>query len=373
MKAPARSWLIKERVSERCSVPKRVSRLEFAVGSTALLRRMSSVEISVRSLYEGDSGTPAPNGCLDLRLGTSAKQGICATCGFGVQECVGHFGNIRLHLPVFHIGYMKQVTDLLQCICKTCSAVLLSPDKRKSALARMRRSGSDRLERQLAFKSTVLAQCKKLRRCWKCDAVNGPVKKLRGAFRIVHEPFRHKEGEDAQENFLSEFEEAKAANADLETHLSKAVHDLTPLVVLELFLRIEHGDLDLLDMSSDSTRPEDLLVRQILVPPVCIRPSVQMGTSGTNEDDLTVKLADIVYINRFIGDMMMKGAGTSVIAENWDFLQQQVAMYINSDLPGFPKTIAANPGKPIRALTQVRGLTNASYPFPPSPAHERGV
>lgn len=49
-----------------------------------------------------------------------------------------------------------------------------------------------------------------------------------------------------------------------------------------------------------------------------------MGTSGTNEDDLTVKLADIIYINRFIADMCSKGATSSVIFENWDFLQQQV-------------------------------------------------
>ena len=51
-----------------------------------------------------------------------------------------------------------------------------------------------------------------------------------------------------------------------------------------------------------------------------------MGTSGTNEDDLTVKLADIIYINRFIADMCSKGAASSVILENWDFLQQQVCL-----------------------------------------------
>jgi DNA-directed RNA polymerase III subunit RPC1 len=52
-----------------------------------------------------------------------------------------------------------------------------------------------------------------------------------------------------------------------------------------------------------------------------------MGTSGTNEDDLTVKLADIIYINRFIADMCSKGAASSVILENWDFLQQQVCSH----------------------------------------------
>jgi DNA-directed RNA polymerase beta' subunit len=32
---------------------------------------------------------------------------------------------IRLELPVFHVGYFKNTIQLLQCICKSCSRVLL--------------------------------------------------------------------------------------------------------------------------------------------------------------------------------------------------------------------------------------------------------
>ena len=33
-------------------------------------------------------------------------------------DCEGHFGHIALELPVFHIGYLKAVTSILQKICK---------------------------------------------------------------------------------------------------------------------------------------------------------------------------------------------------------------------------------------------------------------
>ena len=57
---------------------------------------------------------PQPNGVLDPRLGVSNKRAICDTCGQGLTECTGHFGYIRLELPVFHIGYFKNTVQILQ-------------------------------------------------------------------------------------------------------------------------------------------------------------------------------------------------------------------------------------------------------------------
>lgn len=63
--------------------------------------------------------------------------------------------------------------------------------------------------------------------------------------------------------------------------------DLNPLRVQHLFERIPDEDLDLLNLAS---RPEHLLITVVPVPPVCIRPSVVMEGTGTNEDDITMKL-----------------------------------------------------------------------------------
>ena len=41
-------------------------------------------------------------------------------------------------------------------------------------------------------------------------------------------------------------------------------------------------------------RPEHLIVTHLAVPPVCIRPSVEMESAGSNEDDITMKLMQII-------------------------------------------------------------------------------
>ncbi len=116
-----------------------------------------------------------------------------------------------------------------------------------------------------------------------------------------------------------------------------------------LFKAIPDEDCELLDLAG---RPENLLVTAIPVPPVCIRPSVEMDAgAGSNEDDLTVKLMQIVEVNNILRQGLEKGLPISNIAENWDFLQVQCAVYINSDLPGVTSMYQV-PGKPTRGFVQ---------------------
>ena len=57
-------------------------------------------------------------------------------------------------------------------------------------------------------------------------------------------------------------------------------------------------DCELLDLAG---RPEDLLMSHLPVPPVCIRPSVEMDAgAGSNEDDVTMKLMQIVEVNNIL-------------------------------------------------------------------------
>lgn len=49
-------------------------------------------------------------------------------------------------------------------------------------------------------------------------------------------------------------------------------------------------------MNPDLGRPEMYLWQNIAVPPVCIRPSVQQDDTS-NEDDITVKLTEVIFTN----------------------------------------------------------------------------
>ena len=103
-------------------------------------------------------------------------------------------------------------------------------------------------------------------------------------------------------------------------------------------------------------RPEHLILSSIMVPPVAIRPSVAMDTgAGSNEDDLTMKMNEIVGVNNALCEAFDKGATVKMSIEDWNFLQTGVSQYLNGEMPGLPKVHGE---KPIRGLCQrLKGKT----------------
>ena len=134
----------------------------------------------------------------------------------------------------------------------------------------------------------------------------------------------------------------------MEKHVKKALDDLNPLKVLNLFRQIPATDCELLGMNAEEGRPEMFIWQYVPAPPICIRPSVTQDSAST-EDDITAKLADVVHISSLIRGGLQKGQPIQTIMEQWDFLQLQLAMYINSDAPGLQ---AAGFGKAIRGFCQ---------------------
>jgi DNA-directed RNA polymerase III subunit RPC1 len=97
--------------------------------------------------------------------------------------------------------------------------------------------------------------------------------------------------------------------------------------------------------------PSDLLMSRIPVPPVCIRPSTVSDTRvGTNEDDTTIKLTEIMMVNNVLKEHKHNGAAMKAVSEAWDQLQIYCALYINSELNGLPPE--SQPKKFVRSWTQ---------------------
>ena len=61
-------------------------------------------------------------------------------------------------------------------------------------------------------------------------------------------------------------------------------------------------------MNPEEGLPTDMVLQRILVPPLCIRPSVEVDPSNSNEDDLTMKLTEIVFLNNVIQSHIQSGA-----------------------------------------------------------------
>lgn len=174
--------------------------------------------------------------------------------------------------------------------------------------------------------------------------------------KIVHQKFdsyyrstaKSKSIPRSKEVFDKSFDAAKQGNNELERHLRKALDDMNPLRVLNLFRRIKSTDCELLGIDPEDGRPEMYIWQYVPAPPVSIRPSVSQETA-TTEDDITNKLGDIIQISSLIRAGLEKGQPVQTIMEQWDYLQIQIAMYINSEVPGLQQP---GFGKSIRGFCQ---------------------
>jgi DNA-directed RNA polymerase III subunit RPC1 len=178
---------------------------------------------------------------------------------------------------------------------------------------------------------------------------------------------------------------------------------INPLRAHALLSRVVDEDLDLLWADAVRGRPEAMLVNVVMAPPVCIRPSVTVDLGGegatwggrggggnvrasqccvslvcscaragggSNEDDLTMKLQEIVRANNGLREALATGTAFKNVVEAWDLLQVNVAAFINGELPGLPAAVKDK--KPIRGLCQrLKGKTGRfrEWPGGRAPAH----
>ena len=149
--------------------------------------------------------------------------------------------------------------------------------------------------------------------------------KKTGPLKLQHEAYgapKKETGKSASATAQQQraFRVAQQLQPDLTLDLvAKAGDDLNPLRVLQLFEAMPDDDCALLGLAPEHARPENLIMTSILVPPVCLRPSIATDASmGTTEDDLTVQLSSIVQISNAIGLTISRGVATNAMAEDWN-------------------------------------------------------
>ena len=232
--------------------------------------------------------------------------------------------------------------------------MLLTAEERRAFLKDLRKPDIDNMRRVQICKK-INGQCRKAKHCPYCESVQGQIRKT-GPLKLTHDKFQTYNKSTAAKKVMppsmivlnKSFEEAKKLNSELDKHLKKACEDLNPLRVLNLFKMISPSDCELLGINPAEGRPEMFLWQFVPAPPICIRPSVAQDNAST-EDDLTTKLSDIVYISSLIRSALQKGQPVQTIMEQWEYLQLQIAMYVNSDVPNLQQSAY---GKPIRGFCQ---------------------
>ena len=329
---------------------KKVGGLQFTMLKNQEVIDISTIPVKEHSLYNYKDHTIHEFGPLDLRLGVGDKNSTCKTCFKKIEDCLGHQGYIKLALPIFHVGYFKHTLNILQGICLQCSRVLLPPTERELFLLRMKRKRLDRLTRLGIFRK-ILVECKKIKTCPYCGASRGTVKKMPGkACKIIH--VYVKRGQEDDVEFPEEVQRSLKNNQLLEeAFIKRKQEEINPLMTFQLFSKIKEEDVYLFNIDPKLIKPIDFLVTHILVPPVCIRPMVQISHGLTNEDDLTIKLMEIIKCNTAIARGIKDGAELPKIYETWYIMESHYAHYINSTTPGLSLELTGKKGS-IRALCQ---------------------
>ncbi|KAG6629289.1 hypothetical protein CIPAW_14G074800 [Carya illinoinensis] len=210
----------------------------------------------------------------------------------------------------------------------SCAHILLEEDLRKEYLKKMRSPKIEPLKKTELMK-VIVKKCNNLTsgnkavKCSRCGYVNVSVKRAMSMPGILHERQKCNDGS------VEEFRSAISHTKESKSPFNVATYILNPVQVLVLFKRMLDEDCELLYLSD---RPEKLMITNIAVPPIPIRPSVIMDGSQSNENDITERLKKIIQANASLSQELLEASSASKCLAGWDILQLEVAQYINSDV-----------------------------------------
>ena len=288
-----------------------IKEIQFGVLSSSEIGKLSTLECINQVLYDGKNN-PIPFSPIDPHLGVNRKGLVCPTCNKKLEFCPGHFGHFRLGLPIFHIGFFKKVIEILKCICKNCSRILLpEEEKHKMRLKalKIKKLSVNRIKNLLR---EIAILCNKVKICPYCGAVNGKVKHIPGVTGptiIIHEinkkDLENQEEKNKEEkSYKTKYESAiilfsqksrmKLNNSNRETNIESLkkifndpssktiITELTSPFVYNLLSHISPEDIIFFGMDGENSSPIDLLLQYVIVPPLPIRPTVSMGINATN-------------------------------------------------------------------------------------------
>lgn len=299
--------------------PKKIKEISFGVLSPENVRKVSVTTIIQADTYD-DEGYPINGGLMDPKLGVIDPGLKCRTCNLKFGECQGHFGHIELSRPVIHVGYSKEIYDILKATCKECSRLLLTEERIEHYEEKLRQEGVRGSIRQSII-SDVLSEAAKKKgvlkdsTCPHCGTDQLKVK--------FEKPTSYKEGDKK----------------------------LTPSDIRERFEKITEHDARLMGWKTEASRPEWAILTVLPVAPVTVRPSITLESGIRSEDDLTHKLVDIIRINQRLRENLDAGAPQLIVEDLWELLQYHVTTYFDNEVSGVPPARHRS-GRVLKTLTQ---------------------
>ena len=259
------------------------------------------------------NGQPVYGGANDPRMGD-----------IHTESDPGYFGHIDLARPVYHQGFFSVVLKTLRCACFHCSRILIDESEFKFQRALKITNRKRRFE---AMHALLKGREKR-----KCDHCQG------------YQPKYTKVGLHVEAEY-SEQMESVPNSGDRKQFLSASK-------VVDIFRRMRDEDCKALGLDVTWARPEWLVIQVLPVPPLHVRPSVNMGGgSGTSEDDLTHQLVNVIKCNIALKNAVTNGEPQIIVEQFEQSLQHNVAAFMDNELRGMPQ-VTQRSGRPLKTLQQ---------------------
>ena len=282
---------------------------------------MSVCAIETSETYE--KGRPKRGGLSDPRMGTMDRGAVCETDGCDSVQTPGYFGHLELAKPVYHHGFINVVLRILRCVGYSSSQLLLHKDEDPKFAQLMRiKNPKNRLKK-------LTDACKTKSVCPYTGTAQ-PQYRLEG-MKITAE-FKHRD-----EELLPEGGERKVI--------------VTAERALQILKAISDEDCRALGLDPEHARPDWFILQVMPVPPPPVRPSVSFDASTRSEDDLTVKLMEIVRTNKNLERQEQNGAPQHVILEFTELLQYHIMTFMDNTVAGMPRALTRS-GRSIKSISE---------------------
>ncbi|GBE61229.1 DNA-directed RNA polymerase II largest protein [Babesia ovata] len=312
---------------------KKVRAIEFGVLDPEMLKRLSVCEVTQTDFYR--DGVPVTGGLNDLRMGTTDARHNCLTCYMDLKHCTGHFGHITLSKAMYHSSFIIAVMKVLRCVCFNCSSLLCAKDDPRVIQIMKLRATALRLNR-------LVEVCSTLPRCQHATLAGS---KMKGCG--YPQPRYSKEGTSLLIQFTDKHRQMLE---EVDEDCDEIKRPFTAEEAFKILKGISHEDMRYLGFNPERSQPSWLILQVLPVPPPPVRPYVAYG-SDRSEDDLTLKLLDIVKANNMLKKHDERATAPHILQEISQLLQYHITTLFDNDIPGMPvaSTRSKKPIKSIRA------------------------
>ena len=241
---------------------KQIDALHFGIMSSADIEKNSVVEVNSAKI----SSDNMDHTVYDPRMGSMEMNVTCPTCGQNSKECPGHFGHIKLSVPVIHPLLYKFVLALLKVFCHKCSRFLITEEMVKL-------HGFMKYTRNIRFQK-IVKFIEKSNTCIHCLSQQPKM-----TFSPTETCFlmAHKDTAKDQKLVISADE------------------------IYKKFDNVLDSEVELLGFDPTRMHPRNLVIWNLPVLPPIDRPYV-VAAEMTCDDDITIQYGEIIKINAHLAN-----------------------------------------------------------------------